>query len=80
MKNYFEAKAKLFQMLNSSSSAVINYDDKIGLEISKKSEAKLFTGSKHKDTNIYLSNLTKSTQTDNFISLLTIFATAWAEL
>ncbi len=26
MKNYFDTKAKLFQMLSASSSAVINYD------------------------------------------------------
>jgi UDP-N-acetylmuramoyl-L-alanyl-D-glutamate--2,6-diaminopimelate ligase len=57
MKNYFEAKAKLFQMLNASSSAVINYDHEIGLKISKVSKAKLVTVSKHGDTNIHLSGL-----------------------
>ena len=60
MKNYFEAKLKLFQMLNKSSTAVINYDDKIGMEISKKTKAKLVTVSKESDTNISLSDLTNN--------------------
>ena len=60
MKNYFEAKVKLFQMLNNTSTAVINYDDKIGMEISKKTKAKLVTVSKESNTDISLSDLTNN--------------------
>ena len=67
MKNYFDTKAKLFQMLSASSSAVINYDDELGLKISKASKAKLLTFSKQRNTNFHLSGLINSLNGIEFI-------------
>ena len=67
MQNYFDTKAKLFQMLSASSSAVINYDDELGLKISKASKAKLLTFSKQRNTNFHLSGLINSLNGIEFI-------------
>ncbi len=57
MEDYFEAKSKLFQMLKPSNVAVINYDDKMGLEVAKDSKAKIVSVSKQTNADIYLTNL-----------------------
>ncbi len=57
MKNYFSAKAKLFKMLNSSNTAIVNYEDKMAPSIVKFSKAKVISFSKYRNTTIYLSEV-----------------------
>jgi len=43
LKNYFLAKAKLFESLKSNSSAIINSDDRFSSELKERTKAKIYT-------------------------------------
>ena len=67
MENYFSAKAKLFKMLNSSNTAIVNYEDKMAPNIVKISKAKIISFSKDRNTTVYLSELSHDINGIRFI-------------
>ncbi len=67
MENYFLAKAKLFKMLNSSNTAIVNYEDKMAANIVKISKAKIISFSKDRNTTINLSKVSHDINGIRFI-------------
>ena len=57
IEDYFHAKAKLFHGLSITSTSIINFDDKMGKVIAKKSKAPVISVSKKGKSDIYFSDL-----------------------
>ena len=57
MEDYFYAKAKLFHALPITGTAILNFDDKMGMAMAKESQAPVVSISKNDSTDIYYSEL-----------------------
>lgn len=60
MEDYFYAKAKLFHALPITGTAILNFDDKMGMAMAKESQAPVVSISKNDSTDIYFSELKQS--------------------